>query len=81
MGRCSFTAEIRDVVLRLDVPVRGGGRIHVYYLKYADAEELANTLSALLSGQPSAPTGGGPARCASSPASAGGSSTTASTGR
>jgi general secretion pathway protein D len=53
------TADIRDVVLRLDVPVKGGGRIHVYYLKYADAEELANTISALLSGQPAAPTGGG----------------------
>jgi general secretion pathway protein D len=53
------TAEIREVVGRLDVPVKGGGRIHVYYLKYADAEELANTLSALLSGQPAAPTGGG----------------------
>ncbi len=48
------TADIRDVVSRLDVPVRGGGRIHVYYLKYADAEELANTISALLSGQPTA---------------------------
>jgi general secretion pathway protein D len=53
------TAEIREVVYRLDVPVKGGGRIHVYYLKYADAEELANTISALLSGQPAAPTGGG----------------------
>jgi general secretion pathway protein D len=53
------TAEIRDVVRRLDVQVPGGGRIHVYYLKYADAEELANTISALLSGQPAAPTGGG----------------------
>jgi len=53
------TADIREVVTRLDVPVRGGGRIHVYYLKYADAEELANTLSALLSGQPSAPSPGG----------------------
>jgi general secretion pathway protein D len=53
------TAEIRDVVRRLDVEVPGGGRIHVYYLKYADAEELANTISALLSGQPAAPTGGG----------------------
>jgi len=52
------TAEIRDVVARLDVPVRGGGRIQVYYLKHADAEELANTLSALLSGQP-APTAAG----------------------
>lgn len=53
------TADIRDVVRRLDVPVRGGGRIHVYYLKYADAEELANTISALLSGQPAAPSTGG----------------------
>ena len=53
------TADIRHVVTRLDVPVRGGGRIHVYYLKYADAEELANTISALLSGQPTAPTTGG----------------------
>jgi general secretion pathway protein D len=53
------TAEIRDVVRRLDVQVPGGGRIHVYYLKYADAEELANTISALLSGQPAAPTAGG----------------------
>jgi general secretion pathway protein D len=53
------TAEIRDVVAKLDVPVRGGGRIQVYYLKYADAEELANTISALLSGQPApAATGG-----------------------
>ena len=26
--------EIRGVVQRLDVPVVGGGRIHVYYLKH-----------------------------------------------
>ncbi len=45
-------AEIRDVIRRLDVPVTGGGRIHVYYLKHADAEELAETLQALISGQP-----------------------------
>jgi len=53
------TGEIREVVYRLDVPVKGGGRIHVYYLKYADAEELANTISALLSGQPAAPSSSG----------------------
>jgi general secretion pathway protein D len=53
------TADIRQVVTRLDVPVRGGGRIQVYYLKYADAEELANTISALLSGQPTPPSTGG----------------------
>ncbi len=51
-------AEIREVIHRLDVPVTGGGRIHVYYLKHADAEELANTISSLLGGQPA---GGGSA--------------------
>ena len=45
----------------LDVAVSGGGRIHVYYLKHADAEELAQTLNALISG-PARPasSGGGP---------------------
>jgi general secretion pathway protein D len=47
--------DIRQMVKRLDVPVTGGGRINVHYLKHADAEELANTLSALISGQPAAP--------------------------
>jgi len=44
--------ELRQVISRLDVPVTGQGRIHVYYLKHADAEELATTLSSLISGQP-----------------------------
>jgi general secretion pathway protein D len=44
--------EIRRVVAKLDVKVQGGGRIHVYYLKHADAEELSQTLNALISGQP-----------------------------
>ncbi len=51
--------EIRDVVARLDVPVEGGGRIHVYRLEHADAEELATTLQSLLSGQPVSVQGGG----------------------
>ncbi len=51
-------ADIRDVVAKLDLPVSGFGRIHVYYLKHADAEELANTLNSLVSGQPSTPAGG-----------------------
>jgi general secretion pathway protein D len=50
--------DIRATVQKLDVPVSGGGRIHVYYLKNADAEELAQTLSSLISGQP-APSAGG----------------------
>ncbi len=44
--------ELRGAIARLDVPVTGQGRIHVYYLKHADAEELATTLSSLISGQP-----------------------------
>lgn len=43
--------EIRDLVRQLDVPLVGEGRIHVYYLKHADAEELAGTLNGMLSGQ------------------------------
>jgi general secretion pathway protein D len=49
------TTELRDVIQRLDVPVVGGGRIHVYYLKHADSEELSATLNALISGQPATP--------------------------
>jgi len=54
--------DIRAMVRRLDIPVLGGGRIHVHYLRHADAEELANTLSSLISGQPQAPAGGTAAR-------------------
>ncbi|MDG2051439.1 MAG: type II secretion system secretin GspD [Myxococcota bacterium] len=43
--------DIRDLVRQLDVPLIGGGRIHVYYLKHADAEELGETLNGMLSGQ------------------------------
>ena len=43
--------EIRSLVAKLDVPVTGGGRIHVYYLSHANAEELAQTLNSLISGQ------------------------------
>jgi general secretion pathway protein D len=53
-------AELRQVIARLDVPVSGEGRIHVYYLKHADAEELANTLSGLISGQPAGGAAQGP---------------------
>ena len=54
--------DIRELVKQLDVPLVGGGRIHVYYLKHADAEELSNTLSSMLSGRGGASTGGGPGR-------------------
>jgi general secretion pathway protein D len=42
--------EVRRLVAKLDVPVTGGGRIHVYYLRNANAEELSQTLGGLLGG-------------------------------
>ena len=47
----SQLVDIRSLVRQLDVPVVGGGRIHVYYLKHSDAEELAQTMNSLLTGQ------------------------------
>ncbi|GBD27637.1 Type II secretion system protein D [bacterium HR30] len=46
--------RIKDLIARLDVPLPlGTGRIHVYYLKYANAFELIPVLSSLVG------TGGG----------------------
>ncbi|MBW2692142.1 MAG: type II secretion system secretin GspD [Deltaproteobacteria bacterium] len=42
--------DVRKLIERLDIPVSGSGRIHVYYLQHSDAEELALTLSSLVSG-------------------------------
>ncbi|MBM4384026.1 MAG: type II secretion system secretin GspD [Deltaproteobacteria bacterium] len=53
------TAEIKEAIARLDVKAEGGGRIHVYRLKHADAEELGTTLNTLLGGASAAPSGGG----------------------
>jgi general secretion pathway protein D len=48
--------KIKDLIVRLDVPLPfGTGRIHVYYLKYANAFEIVPVLSDLIGGQ------GGPA--------------------
>ncbi len=60
--------EVRALVRKLDVPVSGGGEIHVYYLQHADAEELSQTLQALVSGTARSPSGGGGA----TPATGGG---------
>jgi general secretion pathway protein D len=51
--------DIRELVRKLDIPVTGGGRIHVYYLRHADSEELSETLNALLSGAAGGGGGGG----------------------
>ncbi|WP_428266105.1 type II secretion system secretin GspD [Haliangium sp.] len=54
--------RVRSLVQRLDVAidVGGGGRIHVYPLEHGDAEELATTLTSVITGvaQPSSNQGG-----------------------
>ncbi len=45
----SFT-RIQQMIELLDVPTAVGGQIHVKFLEYANAEELAGTLSSLASG-------------------------------
>ena len=51
--------RILELIRQLDVPLEGEGRIHVHYVQHGDAEEIASTLSSLISGQPG---GGGGAR-------------------
>ena len=53
-------ARIEELVKTLDVPIPGEGRINVYYLENADAEEMASTLQSLAQGTSSS--GGRPAR-------------------
>lgn len=43
--------RIKQMIELLDVPTAVGGQIHVKFLEYANAEELAGTLSSLASGQ------------------------------
>ncbi len=50
--------DIVEVIKKLDVPVAGEGQVHVYYLQYADADQLANTLSQLAQGYKGAKTSG-----------------------
>ncbi len=56
LGSEAAYLRVHALVTRLDVAVdiEGGGRIHVYYLENADAEELATTLTAVTSGSGSA---------------------------
>ena len=50
--------DVRELVAKLDVPIEGSGRIRVHYLKHADAEEMAQTLNAVVSGQSGPSTAG-----------------------
>ncbi len=44
--------EVERIIELLDYQRKGSGRIHVYRLQNADAEEIAQTLSSLASGSP-----------------------------
>jgi len=50
LGTKRAIIKVRSLISQLDTPVSGGeGSIHVYYLKHANAEELATVLSSLVS--------------------------------
>jgi general secretion pathway protein D len=60
------TEQIRQLVAKLDqtTPSSAGGKVHVVYLQFADAEQIANTLNTFSQSQaggrpPSGPGGGG----------------------
>lgn len=53
---------IREMIDILDVPTAVGGQIHVKFLEYANAEELASTLSNLASGSSGSTTRNQPQR-------------------
>jgi general secretion pathway protein D len=53
-------ARIRDLVQQLDLPTAGEGQIHVIFMRFATAEDLAQTLQALAQGQSSTRRTGGP---------------------
>jgi general secretion pathway protein D len=56
--------QVRELVAKLDqrLPMStGGGKVHVVYLQFADAEQMANTLNNFSAQTPGRPTGGGAA--------------------
>ncbi len=56
--------QITDLVRQLDVPTGDTGRVNVYYLENANAEELATTLQGLTTGGTAAPARPTPRRAA-----------------
>ncbi len=50
--------RILELLRQLDVPVEGGGRVHVYEVQHLDATELASTLEALVRSGSSSRRGG-----------------------
>lgn len=66
MANAEGAKQLRDLIKKLDVKLvsSGSNRVHVYYLNYGDSEELAKTLSSIVSGatQASASGQGGASR-------------------
>ncbi|HEX7624438.1 MAG TPA: type II secretion system secretin GspD, partial [Anaeromyxobacteraceae bacterium] len=62
--------RVQDFVAQLDVPTAGEGQIHVVHMKYAVAEDLAQTLQALARGDSSSrrPAQGAPGSAPAPPA-------------
>ena len=60
--------RILEMLKYLDVAMEGSGHIHVHHLQHTDAEEIANTLQALVSGKGGG--GGGAAGAKGAPAAA-----------
>lgn len=58
MANAEGAKQLRELIQKLDVKLisSGSNRVHVYYLNYGDSEELAKTLTSIVSG--AAPTGG-----------------------
>ena len=52
----SYVRRIKTLAADLDTPAAAGGNIHVVYLRNAEAAKVAETLRALLSGQPTTST-------------------------
>jgi general secretion pathway protein D len=71
-------ARILALIKRLDVAIEGGeGRIHVYPLNNADAEELSNTLNGIATGSGASRGGAGGRGQPAAAAPAGGAASTA----
>lgn len=52
MANAEGAKQLKDLIAKLDVPTAssGSGKIQVYYLQHGNAEELAQTLTTLISG-------------------------------
>jgi general secretion pathway protein D len=50
----ALAKRIRELAESMDLPTAAGGNIHVVYLKNTQADRLAETLRAIISGQPAA---------------------------